>query len=975
MSLRGHILLLVLLATLMQSVVIGVYEVGRRDSEIDDAKHNLSSLAQYAADNLDDKARGTVQLLHGLSRAADLVTPDKAACSEFLAGVLAHYPHYTGLLTITPDGDLHCDSLRLGRKLKLSGREYFKQVIATKEPAFDVVVGGLTGIAVLQVAYPVLDAVGALKFVLLASLNLAEYAQHFAGASAYPDTRILIWDRSGTLMVRKPETPGASLLGKAFPDSALFRFASSSGAGAAAELPDLDGVSRVWALGVLRQRGSDARITLGVPEAVLNADANRRLRNSLFLLVAVSMSAFAGAFFIAERSIRRPAARIMRIAALVEGGDFGARIGTPRPRGELGDLMRVIDRTADAVQAQQAVIEARSSDLRRANRTLRVLSGINSLIVRAYDRAELFREACRIVVEEGGFPMAWVGIADRTSMKLVPLAFAGRDEALLTAIKRRMVEGPGPFVGNSVTALAISTKQAVVSNDLQNDARVVFGKQYAEAGIRSMVILPLIVENEVMGVLAMYADETDFFNAEELKHLMELAGDIAFAIDHINKQERLDYLTYYDVLTGLANRALLHERLEQNLANATAHGRKLALVLLDIERFKTINDTLGRPAGDALLKDVAARLSLFAADAGQLARIDADHFAFMVPEVKAEEAVAHLIEQRMQEVFGPPFLADDTELRVSARFGVAMFPADGGDADTLLKNAEAALKNAKAGGDRYLFYTQSMNARIADKLSLENRLRQAIDHEEFVLHYQPRVNLASGKVTGAEALIRWNDPRTGLVPPGEFIPVLEETGLIYDVGRWALRKAIADYLRWLGAGLPAVRISVNVSSLQLRNRGFVAEIAQVIAATPHAAGGLELAITESLIMEDVMHNIASLRAIRAMGVSISLDDFGTGFSSLSHLSKLPVDGLKIDHSFVVDMTAGPKGLALVSTIIKLAHSLKLKVVAEGVETEEQSRLLHLLNCDEMQGYLLSKPMPAQIFESKCLARAPAVAER
>ncbi len=284
----------------------------------------------------------------------------------------------------------------------------------------------------------------------------------------------------------------------------------------------------------------------------------------------------------------------------------------------------------------------------------------------------------------------------------------------------------------------------------------------------------------------------------------------------------------------------------------------------------------------------------------------------------------------------------------------------------MFKNAEAALKKAKASGDRYLFYTQKMTETVAGKLTLENQLRQALDKEEFVLHYQPKVSLASGKVTGAEALIRWNDPRTGLVPPGEFIPILEETGLIYEVGRWALRKAIEDYLRWRAAGLAAVRIAVNVSPLQLRHRGFIAEIEQAIGIDAHAAAGLELEITESMIMEDVKHSIASLQAIRAMGVTIAIDDFGTGFSSLSYLSKLPVDTLKIDRSFVVDMTAAPEGLALVSTIINLAHSLKLKVVAEGVETEEQSRLLRLLNCDEMQGFLFSKPVPGELFETRFL---------
>lgn len=230
------------------------------------------------------------------------------------------------------------------------------------------------------------------------------------------------------------------------------------------------------------------------------------------------------------------------------------------------------------------------------------------------------------------------------------------------------------------------------------------------------------------------------------------------------------------------------------------------------------------------------------------------------------------------------------------------------------------------------------------------------------------MNLVSGLLVGAEARIRWNDPLTGLVPPFKFIPILEETGLIRDVGRWAMHKAIEDYLRWRDAGLPAVRIAVNVSALQLRSRGFIAEVEKAIAIDPRAAEGLELEITESMVMQDIKQSVASLKAIRALGVTIAIDDFGTGFSSLGYLSKLPIDTLKIDRSFVIDMTTGPDGLALVSTIITLAHSLKLNVVAEGVETEEQSRLLRLLGSDEMQGYLFSKPVPADVFEAKFMGR-------
>jgi diguanylate cyclase (GGDEF)-like protein/PAS domain S-box-containing protein len=597
-----------------------------------------------------------------------------------------------------------------------------------------------------------------------------------------------------------------------------------------------------------------------------------------------------------------------------------------------------------------------------------VLSGINALIVRVHDRDELFRDACRIAVEIGGLRMAMMLIMDRSTMKFVPVASVGGDEELLTGIKDFL--SSGEYASNTLIALAISEKKAIASNNSLNDPRVLFGKKFAEFGIRSMVILPLIVSDEVVGALVLYAREIEFFHEDEMKLLTELAGDIAFAIDHLDKQARIDYLAYYDVLTGLANRSLFIERVAQYMRSAASSGHKVALFMVDLERFKNINDTLGRSAGDDLLKQVAEWLTRNARDVNLLARVGADHFAVVMPEVKQGRDVARLVEKWMERFLQHPFRLSDAVFRIAAKVGIALFPDDGADADTLFRNAEAALKKAKASGERYLFYTQKMTEAVAGKFTLENQLRQALDNEEFVLHYQPKVNLASGKLTSAEALIRWNDPRTGLVPPGRFIPILEETGLIYEVGRWALRKAIEDYLRWRTAGLPVVRIAVNVSPLQLRNRDFIDEIRRVIGIDAQAAAGLELEITENLIMEDVTHSITSLQAIRALGVTIAIDDFGTGFSSLSYLAKLPVNTLKIDRSFVIDMTAGPEGLALVSTIINLAHSLKLKVVAEGVETEEQSRLLHLVNCDEIQGFLFSKPVPAEIFETKFLAVPP-----
>jgi diguanylate cyclase (GGDEF)-like protein len=407
------------------------------------------------------------------------------------------------------------------------------------------------------------------------------------------------------------------------------------------------------------------------------------------------------------------------------------------------------------------------------------------------------------------------------------------------------------------------------------------------------------------------------------------------------------------------------------MRRAASNGRKMALLLFDLERFKKINDTLGRSVGDALLKLVAKWLTENLGDVDDLARVDADHFAVILPDVTHEADVVRLLEGTIASFRNHRFGLNDVTYRIAARVGVAMFPDDGADADTLFKNAEAAVKKAKAGGDRYLFYAQRMTDTMAGSLGLENRLRQALERDEFVLHYQPKVNIASGELTGAEALIRWNDPQTGLMPPSHFIPILEETGLIQEVGCWALGKAMEDYQRWRCARLPAVRIAVNVSPLQLRSRTFVAEIERAISTAPDGASGLELELTESLIMENVAHNIVSLSAIRALGVTIAIDDFGTGFSSLSYLSKLPLDTLKIDRSFVTDMVASGDGQALVAVIINLAHALKLNVVAEGVEAEQQLRELRLLGCDEMQGFLFGEPVPATMFEEKYLRRSNA----
>jgi len=659
--------------------------------------------------------------------------------------------------------------------------------------------------------------------------------------------------------------------------------------------------------------------------------------------------------------------RFERMVMRKDGSTFPAEINLKRlDDGMLQMIMRDI--------AERHAHEQKIAGLIRIHA---VLSGINSAIVRIRDRGELFRQACRIIVEQGGFALGWISVLDPVTGRLVAADQAGLPEE--SGIGSATFNGSIGLVPARTAATALRERRAIAEN-LVEDPRGATASGAApkitrirraaiDLGAKSVIVLPLIVDRTTFGTLTLYALEHDFFDAEEIKLLEELAGDISFSLEFIAKGEKADYLAYYDVLTGLANHSLFLERLSQYMRSAADRGHALAVILIDIERFKNINDSLGQQAGDELLRQVGTWLTRKTDDASVLARIGADHFALVLPEVRQDGDRVHLVEKWMADLRVQPFHLNDGVFRIAAKVGIAVFADDGRSAETLFKNAESALKKAKFAGERYLFFTPQMSETVAVRLTLENQLRHALDNEEFVLHYQPKVRLGSNTICGAEALIRWNDPRSGLVPPGRFIPLLEETGLIYEAGRWALRKALEDYLRWHDAGLPAMRVCVNVSPLQVHDRGFVAEIERAIGIDARAASGLELEITESLIMEDITHSIASLKAIRAMGVSIAIDDFGTGFSSLSYLARLPVDTLKIDRSFVLDMTASPQGLALLSTIISLAHSLELTVVAEGVETEEQSRLLRELACDEMQGYLFCKPIPAQAFAARFLPHA------
>lgn len=598
-------------------------------------------------------------------------------------------------------------------------------------------------------------------------------------------------------------------------------------------------------------------------------------------------------------------------------------------------------------EVQSALLE-----IQHLNRVHGVLSGINSLIVRAADRSELMWEACRLAVEHGRFRMAWCSWLDPQTSQITPVAWAGEGPELAQAMACRL-EPDGR--GESLIAAAMRLQQPLICDDLQADCeRVPCARRMAERGYREIVALPLVIDSESAGCLVLVVDESGFFNPAEMRLLNELSGDIAFALDHIKKSERLNYLAYYDSLTGLANRTFFNERLAQYVSAAVRGQRKFALVIADMERFEIINDSFGRHVGDELLKQLGERLMSCVGDASEVARLGADRFAAVIFDVEDVGEVVHTVDQWRSKWLDAPFKVESGEVRMSAKTGVARYPEDGLDPVTLIKNAEAALKNAKSTGDRLLFYAPSLSERASEALALENQLKRALEQEQFVLYYQPKVDLETRRLEGVEALMRWRHPELGLVPPLKFIPMLEETGMIVEVGTWALRQASLDRALWQERRLNAPRVAVNVSTVQLQRSDFVRTLANVLKLS--GSPGLDIEVTESIIMSDAAGNIEKLRAIGELGVGIAIDDFGTGYSSLAYLTRLPAQALKIDRSFVIAMVDDPGAMTLVSTIISLAHSLKLQVVAEGVELEEQAKFLRLLRCDQMQGYLISQPL-------------------
>jgi diguanylate cyclase (GGDEF)-like protein len=611
-----------------------------------------------------------------------------------------------------------------------------------------------------------------------------------------------------------------------------------------------------------------------------------------------------------------------------------------------------------AAKADQARQEAQ---IGRLNRVLRMLSGINGLVLRIRDRTDLLKETCRLAISVGGYSAAIASCRVPGFTSVQPVAWSGINDSMTDAL--RLYVAASAARESSVIARVVRTgKEFVCNNTANHSATTAFDSLMQHAGMLSVVALPLIVDHTTNAVLVLTARDADLVSDEELDMLREVAGNLSFGLQYLQRDTTARFLSHFDPHTGLAKRPLFVERVQRFVTDPANQPGRHAVVVMDVERLSVINDSFGRRTGDLLLQHVADRLKRFYPQSDQIAHFNGGTFALVRSQgQRDDEDITVAGGKQAASIFREPFLIEGRSIPVAVRTGFALSPDDGQDATALVQNAEAALRHARAAGERHAHYNAAARTQSVGQLALEHRLRLALERKEFVLHYQPKVGVATHTIQGAEALLRWQSPDDGLISPGVFLPLLEVTGLIVQVGDWVVRQAALDCQRWLKAGLPPVRVAVNIAPAQLRHADFERYFLEAVTPWSTAEWGLDIEITEGALQEDSLAEVRKLRRLHESGVRIAIDDFGTGYSSLRRLSALPIDTLKIDRCFVSKALASESGGTLVQTIIALARAFNLTTVAEGVERQQELDFLARAGCGQSQGFLHSQAVPADEF--------------
>jgi len=559
-----------------------------------------------------------------------------------------------------------------------------------------------------------------------------------------------------------------------------------------------------------------------------------------------------------------------------------------------------------------------------------------------------------------GWPVGHARLLMNADHELVSTSLwhTGVDDFQRFKIFREITQSHPDVAPDGLAGRVLSTKKPAWISDVTKDPRFLRAKLATDIGVKAAFGFPVLVRSEIVAVLEFFADQILTPDEHLLEVMAHVGTQLGRAVERKRAEDRLSYLAHHDILTSLPNRTLFVERLQRAVIEADRHERLVGVLYIDLDHFKNINDTLGHEAGDLLIRAAAERLTGCVRAGDTVSRMSGDEFTLVISDMGHVDDATR-VAQKILDVFTVPFYVSERELFVSPSIGITLYPFDDRDVEGLLRNADIAMYRAKElGRNNYQFYTAELTTRAHHRLTLAGALHRAVSHNEFQIHYQPIVDLDSGRVTSLEALLRWQHPEWGLTAPMQFIPLAEETGLIIPIGEWVLFEACRQARAWQAEGHAELRVSVNLSARQFQQKRLIAQIADVLQASGLDPDCLELEITESAIMHNTDHTITILQVVAGLGVHLSIDDFGIGYSSLSYLKRFPVDTLKIDRSFIRDIPHDADDAAIASAIIAMAHALDIRVIAEGVETEEQLAFLRTRRCHGVQGLFFSKPVPA-----------------
>lgn len=713
--------------------------------------------------------------------------------------------------------------------------------------------------------------------------------------------------------------------------------------------------------------------------SMLNARASTREAGVIAMLTIIfvggTLLAVAAVALVIVLSVKRTVTDISHATELLALGRNELDLGRLERADEFGCIVRSLTIFREnqfkivALRKEREAMEARQEATRieqeRLVRMITVLSEANEAILRAETREKLFQLVCEAAALGGKFTFTNVLVAEPDSSYLKVVAAAGPSAAI--SIAAQPAPGGSRPPEQELAESAFHGRSPAITNDYlaeQHDSA--FQHVIRATGVKSAAALPLVSRGEAVGCILFASAVRNTFTPEFVGILRRLASNVSFALenfDHAAEREkaeaRIKFLASHDSLTNLPNRAAFNQLLTFSIRNARRYERKCAILFVDLDRFKLINDSLGHAAGDALLVEMARRLRSVVRASDVVARLGGDEFMILLNEISGRpqaEAVAH----HLLSTFSTPLELSGHECRITASIGIAMFPEDGEDEQTLMKNADIAMYLAKAEGKNDVrFFSREIKTQSIDRLKIESSLQHAVGRDEFCLLYQPKLDVATGKVAGVEALLRWTHPELGVLPPMQFIPLAEESGLIVMIGKWVLNTACAQNMAWQRAGLPPVSMAINVSPRQFSDENLLQDIDDALAVSGMDPKYLQIEITESMVMLNVDRAIRILDAIQSRGVRLAIDDFGTGYSSMSMLKRFPIDTIKIDRSFVRDLPDNSEDKAIAQAIISMGKALGLTIVAEGVETREQDVFLREHACDEIQGYLFSKPLPPE----------------